>query len=87
MEGKNVRGNNANNTRKQETKHEKAKRSNYLGVLDDSCSALDCHFFLGTLHVLVDMPQAPSIAFRLTNNHFLHTCVLSLGDFWKLKVK
>jgi hypothetical protein len=43
-EGKNGRGNKPNHTRQQGTKHERSKRSNYLGVLDESCSALDCHF-------------------------------------------
>jgi len=45
MEGKNRRVSKPNNTRQQGTKHERAKRSNYLGVLEESCSALDCHFF------------------------------------------
>jgi hypothetical protein len=45
MEGKNRRSSKPNNTRQQGTKHERAKKSNYLGVLDESCSALDCHFF------------------------------------------
>lgn len=63
MENKNRRANKPNNTRQQGTKHERTKRSNYFGVLDESCSALDCHFFLLALHVLVELPQAPSIVF------------------------
>ena len=41
MEGKNRRVSKPNNTRQQGKKHERAKRSNYLGVLDE----IDCHFF------------------------------------------
>jgi hypothetical protein len=45
MEGKDRRGNKPNNTKQQGTKHETAKRSNYLGVFSESSTALDCHFF------------------------------------------
>jgi hypothetical protein len=45
MEGKNRRANKPNNTRQRGTKHETAKRSKHLGVLEEFCSALDCHFF------------------------------------------
>jgi hypothetical protein len=45
MEGKNRRGNKANNTRQQGTKHERRKRRKHLGVLDEFYSAHDRHFF------------------------------------------
>lgn len=45
-EGNKRRGNKSNNGRQQEgTKYERENKINYLRVFDESCSALDCHFF------------------------------------------